>query len=325
MKRMKKLFAAFTLFFLITPSQALELPGPLVESGWLADNFGQVVILDVRKDIDSFTSQARMRKDKKTGQLSIVSVGGHIEGARLVNYKKVRATRSVDGKDVTRMLPAQADFESLMQQLGLSNDSTVLIVSKGMSGSDLTMAARLYWQLKYFGHDRVAILNGGMAQWLLDGRKVVRAASDPAKGDWRATATRKEMLASSADVAAAVENGDVQLIDNRPLSAYMGTWKTSYVYDKGHIPGAKPFPNELMASVSVPAKFPSADALRQLYTGMQLDAAADSITYCNSGQLAAGGWFIQHELLGNGKTRLYDGSMHQWTLEKRPVKAMVLE
>ena len=80
-----------------------------------------------------------------------------------------------------------------------------------------------------------------------------------------------------------------------------------------------------MASVSVPAKFPSADVLRQLYAGMQLDAAADSITYCNSGQLAAGGWFIQHELLGNGKTRLYDGSMHQWTLEKRPVKAMVLE
>ena len=325
MKPLVRLFSVFALFYLATPVQALELPGPLLESGWLADKLDQVVILDVRKDVGSFTSQARMKKDKKTGKLSLVSVGGHIPGARLLNYKKVRATRIIDGKEVTRMLPAQPDFEALMQQAGLSNDSAVVIVSKGMSGDDLTMAARLYWQLRYFGHDKVAILNGGMAQWILDGRKLTLTDSEPVKGDWKATAARKEMLATSADVAAAVAEGNVQLIDYRPVSAYMGTWKKSYVYDKGHIPGAKVFPNELMTSVSVPVKFPSADMLRDLYKGMQLDTSADSIAYCNSGQLGAGGWFIQHELLGNGKTRLYDGSMHQWTLEKRPVKTMVLE
>jgi thiosulfate/3-mercaptopyruvate sulfurtransferase len=189
----------------------------------------------------------------------------------------------------------------------------------------LTMAARLYWQLKYFGHDKVAILNGGVAQWFLEGRDMTLAAAEPAKGDWAATAAREEMLATSADVAAAVDKGGVQLIDYRPVSAYMGTWKKSYVYDKGHIPGAKVFPNDLMTSVGVPARFPSADMLADLYKGMKLDASADSIAYCNSGQLAAGGWFIQHELLGNERTRLYDGSMHQWTLEKRPVKAMVME
>jgi len=325
MKPLIRLLSVCALFYLATPSQAVELSGPLIESGWLVDKLDQVVILDVRKDVDSFTRQARMKKDKKTGKLSIVSVGGHIPGARLVNYKKVRATSIIDGKEVTRMLPAQPDFEALMQQAGLSNDSAVVILGKGMSGDDLTMAARLYWQLRYFGHDKVAILNGGMAQWILDGHKLTLSDSEPVKGDWKATAARKEMLATSADVAAAVEKGNIQLIDYRPLSAYMGTWKKSYVYNKGHIPGAKVFPNELMTSVSVPARFPSADMLRDLYTGMQLDTFADSIAYCNSGQLAAGGWFIQHELLGNEKTRLYDGSMHQWTLEKRPVKAMVLE
>lgn len=325
MKRLIRLFSVFMLFYLATPLQAVELPGPLLESGWLADKLDQVVILDVRKDVGSFTSQAKMKKDKKTGKLSLVSVGGHIPGARLVNYKKVRATRSIDGKEVTHMLPAQPGFEALMQQAGLSNDSAVVIVSKGMSGDDLTMAARLYWQLRYFGHDKVAILNGGMAQWILDGRKLTLSDSEPVNGDWKATAARKEMLATSADVAAAVAEGNVQLIDYRPVSAYMGTWKKSYVYDKGHIPGAKVFPNDLMASVSVPVKFLSADMLHDLYTAMQLDTSADSIAYCNSGQLGAGGWFIQHELLGNRKTRLYDGSMHQWTMERRPVKAMVLE
>jgi len=183
MKRLIRLFSVCALFYLATPLQAVELPGPLVESGWLAANLDQVVILDVRKDVGSFTRQAKMKKDKKTGKLFIVSVGGHIPGARLVNYKKVRATRSIDGKEVTRMLPAQADFEALMHQAGLSNDSAVVIVSKGMSGDDLTMAARLYWQLKYFGHDKVTILNGGMAQWILDGRKLTLTDSEPAKND----------------------------------------------------------------------------------------------------------------------------------------------
>ena len=152
-----------------------------------------------------------------------------------------------------------------------------------------------------------------------------RTAEPPARGDWKAVTSREEMLASSAEVAAAVDKGGVQLIDYRPLSAYLGTWRKSYVYDKGHIPGAKTFPPELMTEVAVPARFPDADTMREIYRGMQLDVAADSIAYCNSGHLASGGWFIQHELLGNEKVRLYDGSMHQWTLEKRPVKAMILE
>jgi thiosulfate/3-mercaptopyruvate sulfurtransferase len=325
MKQLIRLFSCFALLCVAAPLRAVELSGPLVEPQWLADKLDQVVILDVRKDTASFTRQTTMKKDKKTGKLSIISLGGHIPGARLVSYKKVRATVTIDGKEVTRMLPAQADFEALMQRAGVSKDSVVIIASKGMSGNDLTMAARLYWQLKYFGHDKVAILNGGVAQWFLEGREMTLAASEPAKGDWTATAAREEMLATSADVAAAVDKGGVQLIDYRPVSAYMGTWKKSYVYDKGHIPGAKVFPNDLMTIVAVPARFPSADMLADLYKGMKLDASADSIAYCNSGQLAAGGWFIQHELLGNGRTRLYDGSMHQWTMEERPVKAMVME
>ena len=325
MKRLTTWLGTLALFCLTAPLQAVELPGPLVETAWLADNLDQVMVLDVRKDVASFTAQARMKKDKKTGKLRIVAVGGHIPGARLVNYKKIRATQKIEGREVTRMTPARADFEVLMQQVGLNTDSTVVIVSKGMSGDDMTMATRLYWQLKYFGHDRLAILNGGMAQWILEGRKLSLAAEPPASGDWKAVTTREEMLATSAEVAAAVDKGGVQLIDYRPISAYLGTWRKSYVYDKGHIPGAKTFPTELMTEVAVPARFPGADKMRALYQGMQLDVAADSIAYCNSGHLASGGWFIQHELLGNEKVKLYDGSMHQWTLEKWPVKAMILE
>jgi thiosulfate/3-mercaptopyruvate sulfurtransferase len=49
------------------------------------------------------------------------------------------------------------------------------------------------------------------------------------------------------------------------------------------------------------------------------------ITYCNSGQWASASWFVFSELLGNSKARLYDGSMHQWALERRKLTSMKME
>jgi thiosulfate/3-mercaptopyruvate sulfurtransferase len=325
MNKLLTLVLAVFLFGSQGLQAAVAVPGPLVETDWLAANLDKVVILDVRKDVASFKQPAKLAKDKKTGKLKVAAVGGHITGAHLIDYKKVRADRKVDTKKVIGMLPEPAEFEKLLRGAGANSDSTIVIVSKGMSNEDMTMATRLYWELKYYGHDNMAILNGGMAQWLVDGRETTLSTTAPLEGNWSASARHDEILASSDDVAAAIGKADVQLIDNRPLSLYLGTWKKSYVYDTGHIPGAKPFPNELMTSTSAPARFPAVAELQQLYKAMHLNEGAPSISYCNSGHLASGGWFIQHELLGNKNVKLYDGSMHEWTLEKRPVKAMVME
>jgi thiosulfate/3-mercaptopyruvate sulfurtransferase len=325
MNKLLTLAIALLLFSSQGLQAATTIPGPLVETDWLANNLGDVVILDVRKDVASFGRPAKLSKDKKTGKLNIVAVGGHIAGARLIDYKQVRAERKLADNKLVGMLPEPAAFEKLMRTAGVNTDSAVVIISKGMSNDDMTMATRLYWELKYYGHDNMAIVNGGMAQWLLDGRATTLSAATPDAGNWAATARRNEILASSDDVAAALGKSDTQLIDYRPISLYLGTWKKSYVYDTGHIPGAKSFPNELMTSAAVPARFPAAGELHKLYQAMHLDEAAPSISYCNSGHLASGGWFIQHELLGNRNVKLYDGSMNEWTLEKRPVKAMVIE
>jgi thiosulfate/3-mercaptopyruvate sulfurtransferase len=317
--------AVLLLLALAAPAPAVELPGPLVEAGWLADHLDEVVMLDVRRDTASFTGQTRLLKKKGSGRLQILSIGGHIPGARLVDYAKVRATRDIDDSEVTRMLPEAAAFETLMQDAGVDNDSIIVITSKGLTGDDVSQATRLYWQLKYFGHDAVALLNGGIGHWVLEGHPLVRTVQTPRRGTWTATAQRTEILATSAEVAEAVAGDDAQLIDYRPLGAYLGTWKPSYVYEKGHIPGARPFPEELMTTRGAPARFPGTGRLRKLYEAMKLDPGVPSIAYCNSGNLASTGWFIQHELLGNDRVRLYDGSMHQWTLEGRPVQRMELE
>lgn len=308
-----------------TFAHAVDLPGPLVETDWLAKNSKDVVILDIRADVKSFTKKPVFVKDKKSGKQFLVGVGGHIPGAVLVNYKKIRAKRKIDGNEVDKLIPEKAVFEKLMQQAGLNQDGVVVITSKGESNGDMTMATRLYWQLKYFGHDNLAILNGGIAQWILDGHQVASGPGKTAAGNWQAGAGRSEILATSDDVARAVKDGKVQLVDNRPLSQYLGTTKRSYVYAKGHIPGAKLYPNELMNQAGMPAKFLPNDDLRKLHTELGVKADQGAITYCNSGHLASGGWFIMSELLGNKDVKLYDGSMHQWTLEKHPVRAMKME
>ncbi len=304
---------------------ATQLPGPLVETDWLAAHQNEVTIIALRADVKNYTQAPQFTKDKKTGKPVLLRVGGHIPGATLVNYKQVRSKRVIDGHEVDKMIPDKAQFEKLLQAAGVDQDSAIVIVTKGLNNLDMTMATRLYWQLKYYGHDNVAILNGGLAQWLLDGRKIATAASETKAGNWKATAERTELLATSDDVAKATEGKTMQLMDNRPLAQYLGTYKKSYVYEKGHIPGAKSFPNELLTEPGAPAKFLPVDELRQLAGEMGLKTNDGAIAYCNSGHLASGGWFIMSELMGNKNVKLYDGSMHEWTLEKRPVTKMKME
>lgn len=305
---------------------AVTLPGPLVDSDWLARQGDQVVILDIRKDIKSFNQKPAYTKDKKTGKLKLKRVAGHIPGARLVNYKQVRSKQKIDGREVTRMLPSKQDFEKLMRSAGVNQNDVLIIVSKGEGNGDMTMATRLYWQLKYFGHDQLAILDGGMAQWLSEQRPVATRVPKIQAGNWQAGEERKEILATSEEVAEAIDKRSAQLVDTRMLSLYLGTWrKTSYVYADGHIPGAKAYPNELLTAPSAPARFTPTDELKALAGELGIDTDKKIITYCNSGHLASGSWFVMSELLGNKNVKLYDGSMHQWTLEKRPTVKLKME
>ncbi len=317
-----------TLTILLLASGVLSattLPGPLVDAAWLEKNLAGVTILDVRNDIKSFTTAPTYSRNVKTGQQRLMRIGGHIPGALITSYKHVRRARLIDGNRVTRMLPDQKDFGYFMQLVGLNKDSTVVIVSKGESVGDIMMATRLYWQLKYYGQDNLAILDGGMAGWLMDKREVSTDGKRPPQGNWKITTERKELLATGDEVAAVVETGAAQLVDTRSLALYLGTYKKSYVYSKGHIPGAKPFPNEMLTYPSAPATFTPLKTLRTLAAELKIDTDKAIITYCNSGHLASGSWFIFSELMGNKNVKLYDGSMHQWTLENRPVTALKLE
>ena len=299
---------------------------PLVETEWLASHLDNVVVLDVRTNKKSFISEPSYQSNKATGKKFLSRVGGHIPGARFILYKNVRGDRLIDGKTIKHMAISGEKFEALMQQVGVNQDHHIVITTNAESSFDLTMASRMYWQVKFFGHNKVSLLNGGTAQWLVDGRDIV--TTEKAKyevGNWKTQQENNDLFADSDDAHVATSNQAIQLIDVRPLGQYLGTFKSGKAKSNGHIPTAKVFPVDLISSRNTPVKFSSASELTTLSQALGIEIDNPVITYCNSGHMASGGWFVFHEILGNKDVRLYDGSMHQWTHEDRPVISMKME
>jgi thiosulfate/3-mercaptopyruvate sulfurtransferase len=191
--------------------------------------------------------------------------------------------------------------------------------------TDLDDALRVYWQFKVYGEDEIAVLDGGMANWLLENRAFSTGVAATKTGNWTAIADRSgRYFASSGDVAKAIAEKSATLIDGRDSAQFHGLSKRDYVFGFGHLEGAKSFPPELLTrSAGGALKFLPAKTYRALFAAQNIDASAPAISYCNSGHLASGPWFMMSEILGNTTAKLYDGSLHEWTLEKRQLAGAV--
>ncbi len=310
---------------LIGLAQAVSLPGPVVTSDWLVANKAEVQILEVRGDVASFQRAPEFEFNKKTGKQVLVEVGGHIKDSSLLDFKKVRTDRMIDGKKIKYLIPEKADFEKLIQSVGIKANKPIILVPVGVDMADIDEALRTYWQFKVYGEDNIAVLDGGMAGWLAEGREFTTAPANKTAGNWLAKEERKELIAHSEQVANASASGKTTLIDARPPVQFFGLSKRDYVGGYGHIAGAKDFAPELMAK---PAKgalyFWDKNTYNSLLQANGISPTAPAISYCNSGHLASGGWFIMSELVGNKSTSLYDGSLYLWTLEGRPLVGVSL-
>lgn len=298
----------------------------MVDGAWLAAHLNEVQVFEVRGNAKSFTAAPEFETDAKTGKKVLAEVGGHIPGARLMESKALRVDKKVGELTVKYMLPEQAAFEKIMQAAGVDADKPIVLVPLGVDMADLDDALRAYWQLKVYGEDQLAVLDGGMAGWLLEGRAHSSEAAPAKTGSWRAKADRSaQYLADSEAVAAAVAAKSATLVDGRDLRSFHGLSKRDYVYAAGHIPGAKVLPPELLSKpvAGGAVRLQSLATYRGLVAASGIDADKPAIAYCNSGHLAAGPWFVMSELMGMRNARLYDGSMHQWTLEKRAVEGAV--
>lgn len=302
-------------------AHAAALPGPLVDTAWLAAHLNEVQVVDVRARPKLYTAQPDFESDPATGKLKVTEAGGHIAGSRLIDMKTMRTERQVGALKVKFMIPEQADFERAIQEAGIDAGKPIVLVPVGMEVNDIDDALRVYWQFKMYGEDQLAVLDGGLAAWLDENRPVSSEAAPAKKGSWRAQGERSlRYFASTPDVAQAMARHSATLVDSRDARHFHGVVKRDYVGGYGHLEGARLYPTELMmANQGSALKFMPAASYRALFKAQDIDPSAPAITYCNSGHLSSGTWFILSELLGNAHARLYDGSLHEWTLGGRPV------
>jgi len=306
-------------------ASAVELRGPVVTAAWVNEHRADVVVLDVRSDLTGFVSAPEYTTDAKTGAKVLVSGGGHIADARLVDFNLTRVSRMAGDKKIDKMLPSGEEVQALMRKLGVGQDDALVITSPGESADEVDMAARLYWTLKSYGETDMALLDGGNAAWLAANLPVAStAAAAPAAGDWTATELNKTWLAEIDDLKPS--GAAPLLIDARPAPQYLGVYsKKPAVAAAGHVEGALNFPLDLQTRPTGLAQmFLGAPQYAKVMGAVGIAPKAGAITYCNTGHMAAGAWFVLSEIMGLADVRLYDGSMHEWTTLGRPVVGLGL-
>ena len=301
----RSLFAAGTLAISALLPLGAWAAQPLVDLAWLKANQGKpdVVVLDASGNAADFA-------------------GGHIPGAVFTDFAQKngwRIDKKVGDKKVAGLLPDVPHLEKLISELGIGNDDHVVVVPAGMSAADFGAATRIYWTFKVLGHDKVSVLNGGMAVYLKDKANPLEAGLTKPQPKTFKARFRPDVLATAEDVKIALQKG-TPLIDSRPQDQYLGINKSGAVQAYGSLPGAINVP-AAWSTVNGGGTIRSAQGLGALYAMQKASPDGEVITYCNTGHWAALGWFINSEMLGNKKTRMYDGSMTEWTVD--PAAPMV--
>lgn len=199
--------------------------------------------------------------------------------------------RKIEGKVIKALVPDKEDFERLMRKSGVDNDSALVITSKGARVVHTALAARLYWTLKYFGFDNVALLDGGTAQWIKDQRKIEFGKPRRIKkGNFKATTERSELLARTEDVMKLAEGRAAgQLVDVRSTEEYLGLTASGKIARgvKGHVPGAKNLPATLFADSCGAATLYGKDRLRQVSKLFKVDTEQPTVVMCTGGLFAS--------------------------------------
>lgn len=230
----------------------------------------------------------------------------HIPGAIGFDWR-------VDLQDqVRRDFLGPEDFGALMGGRGISNDHTVVLYGDRNNW----FAAYTYWYFRYYGHDKVKLVNGPREKWIAEGRETSAEAPDYPPATFTAQPGDASIRAFRDEVREAVDSV-TRLVDVRSPQEYSGELIAMAGYEQegaqraGHIPGAASVP--WAQAVDEDGTFKSADELRELYMSKGvIDGDTPIIAYCRIGERSAHTWFVLHELLGQGDVKNYDGSWTEW-------------
>lgn len=260
----------------------------LVSTDWVADHGSDADVRLVEVDVDTE-----------------IYAQGHIAGA--IGWSWTSQLCDTVRRDI---IPKE-DFERLMAQSGISNDTTVVLYGDNNNW----FAAWAYWQMKVYGHEDVRLMNGGGKKWREEDR---RTSTEPAS--YEATAyTAQEpdnsIRAFLTDVQGTVQTHAAELVDVRSPQEFSGEILAPPGLPEtcqrgGHIPGAQSIP--WAKTCNEDGTFKSADQLKGLYADAGITGQKPVIAYCRIGERSSHSWFVLKYLLGFQDVKNYDGSWTEW-------------
>ncbi len=284
MKFIKKVALLWALLF--TAPVVAAPSNFLVSTDWLEKNLNNPKLRLIEVSVD-------------TG----VYERGHIQGA--VNFKW--HTDLVD--PVKRDIASKENFEKLLQQAGVNNDSTIVIYGD----SNNWFAAWGAWVFDVYGVKNVKLLDGGRKKWEAEKRPLTPLATKVAAGNIKVSDANNALRARLSDVVAvANKKSDTALVDIRSNDEFTGKiFAPAGVQETairaGHIPGAVNVP--WGQAVAEDGTFKSAEELKKVYAAVGIDGKKSIITYCRIGERSSHTWFALSKILGYN-VKNYDGS---WT------------
>ena len=274
-------------------------PEALAATEWLAAHLGDpsVRVVDMRYYV-------RAASDGSFGGVSGRQAyqEGHIPGAVFVDYA-ADLTEPEDDVPLNVLWPDR--FAALMGRLGIGNESTV-VVYDDQGG---TWAARLWWALRYYGHDAAKVLNGGLTKWTAEGRPLEKRIPTLPAATFQAR-IRPALKATRDEVIQAIGRRDICIVDALPRVFYTGRMRLYPTHRAGHIPTARSLPATANVDRSTQTLLPP-DELARLWRKVDLNPDQKVITYCGAGAYGAFDLFVLY-VLGHENVSLYDGSWMEW-------------
>ena len=227
---------------------------------------------------------------------------GHIPGAQFFDIDELSDTSS----SLPHMLPSPEKFSSRMRKMGIGDGKRVI----AYDSVGLFSAARAWWMFMVFGHEDVAILDGGLKKWNAEGRPLEDGS--PLKAQERHFTARFQgsMVKDMKDVGAALKSGFAQVADARSGTRFRGEEVEPRAHVRaGHMPGAK---NVHYASLlKADGTLKSPEEIKAVFTAAGVDLSKPVITSCGSGVTAAI-LTLGLTLIGARDHALYDGSWTEW-------------
>ena len=269
------------------------MTGNLVTTQWLTDHLDDplVLVLDASWHLPAAKRNAHEE-----------FLASHIPGAAFFDLD----ASSDQHTALPHMLPAPEKFAADLKRLGATDAKHIVCYD----AVGLFSAARLWWMLKWFGHERVSVLDGGLLKWKSEGRSLQSGENERTEARHFTPHLKPEIVRTLNDVVAALESKSAQLVDARSPTRFRGEEPEPRPGVKpGHMPGAHNV--HYSALINADSTLNGKAELRAAFETAGVDLNKPVITSCGSGVTAAI-LFLALTELGHDKTSLYDGSWAEW-------------